>query len=337
MRIDQRNAGASVTINSGAHTYTVDRWSGFGQTSDGVFTVQQSAVAPVGFVNSLLATVTTADASIGASQFYGLRQAIEGFNMADLGWGTANAQSVTLGFWVRSSLTGAFSGAVTNGSFNRSYPFSFTVNAANTYEYKTITIAGDTSGTWATNNTAGIFLYFDLGSGSSNKGTAGVWEASGLVGVTGSVNLIATSGATFYITGVQLEAGSVATPFERRPYGTELQLCQRYAWSLLGSNQHISNGYMRTTTLFIGIIQFPVTMRATASLTSANAANYFNISAGATDVNTPTVEVSGGGSQINQNNAVLAATFASGSSTVGFGSLLATSNTSAFLIFSAEL
>jgi hypothetical protein len=278
MVIAQRGT-AAVTINSGAHTYTVDRWSGFGQTSDGVFTVQQSAVAPVGFVNSLLATVTTADASIGASQFYGLRQAIEGFNMADLGWGTANAQPVTLGFWVRSSLTGAFSGAVTNGSFNRSYPFSFTVNAANTYEYKTITIAGDTSGTWATNNTAGIFLYFDLGSGSSNKGTAGVWAASGLVGVTGSVNLIATSGATFYITGVQLEAGSVATPFERRPFGTELALCLRYFWRWDSTESNFTFyalGRGVNTTVIQTVLSHPVIMRASPTMTFAGNFQFAN-------------------------------------------------------------
>jgi len=233
MRIDQRNAGAAVTINSGAHTYTVDRWSGFGQT-DGVFTVQRSSVAPAGFINSLLTTVTTADASIGASQFYGLRQAIEGFNISDFGFGTANAQPITLSFWVRSSLTGTFSGAVTNGSYNRAYPFAYSISTANTWEQKTVTVSGDTTGTWATDNSAGLYLYFDLGSGSSNKGTAGVWNAGGLVGVTGSVNLISTNGATFYITGVQLEKGSTATSFDYRPYGTELALCQRYYEAAFG-------------------------------------------------------------------------------------------------------
>jgi len=228
MVIDQRNAGASVTINAAAYTFTMDRWGAYGQATDGVYTVQRSTTAPTGFVNSLLATVTTADASIGASQFYVLRHPIEGLNIADLNWGTANAVTVTLSFWVRSSLTGTFSGSLTNGGFNRSYPFSYTISSANTWEYKTITITGDTTGTWATDNTTGINVYIDLGSGSSNKGTAGAWTGSGLVGTTGSVNLIGTNGATFYITGVQLEANTSATPFERRLFGQELINCQRY-------------------------------------------------------------------------------------------------------------
>jgi hypothetical protein len=228
MVIDQRNAGASVTINAASYTYTVDRWAALGQAADGVYTVQRSATAPAGFTNSLLATVTTADASIGASQYYVLKQAIEGLNVADLNLGTANAATVTLSFWVRSSLTGVFSGSITNSAYNRAYPFSYTINAANTWEQKTVTIAGDTTGTWLSDNGAGIIVYMDLGSGSANKGTANAWAGSGLVGVTGSVNLIGTSGATFYITGVQLEKGSTATSFDYRPYSAELALCQRY-------------------------------------------------------------------------------------------------------------
>jgi hypothetical protein len=228
MVVDQRNAGSAVTINTAAYTYGLDRWSGFGQATDGVFTIQRSTVAPAGFINSLLTTVTTADASIGASQYYLLRHAIEGFNAADLGWGAAGAATVTLSFWVRSSLTGSFSGSLTNSAYNRAYPFSFTINAANTFEQKTVTIAGDTSGTWLTDSGIGISVYFDLGSGSSNKGTANAWNAGGLTGVTGSVNLIATNGATFYVTGVQLERGSNATSFEFIDYGRQLIQCQRY-------------------------------------------------------------------------------------------------------------
>ena len=147
MVIDQRNAGASVTINTSTDAYTLDRFSCIGQTTDGVYTVARSSVAPAGFINSLLATVTTADSSIGASQFYDISQFIEGFNVADFGWGTASAATATLSFWVRSSVTGVFGGSFRNGSFNRSYPFTYTVSAANTWEYKTITVAGDTSGT----------------------------------------------------------------------------------------------------------------------------------------------------------------------------------------------
>jgi hypothetical protein len=281
MRIDQRNAGASVTINAAAYTFTMDRWGAYGQATDGVYTVQRSTTAPTGFVNSLLATVTTADASIGASQFYVLRHPIEGLNIADLNWGTANAVTVTLSFWVRSSLTGTFSGSLTNGGYNRSYPFSYTISSANTWEYKTITITGDTTGTWATDNTTGINVYIDLGSGSSNKGTAGAWTGSGLVGTTGSVNLIGTNGATFYITGVQLEQNTSATPFERRLYGQELANCQRYFYALEGGgNINYAWGSSVSTSLALAPIYPPVRMRVTpTSITSTNP-RVFNINTG---------------------------------------------------------
>jgi hypothetical protein len=226
MRINQR--AATATINSSSYTYAVDRWAGIGQAADGVFTLQSSTVAPTGFQNSLLATVTTADASLAAGQFYAVRQAIEGFNFADLSWGTASASAVTLSFWVRSSLTGTFGGSIRNSASNRSYPFTYAISAANTWEQKTITVAGDTTGTWETGSSTGADVFFGLGVGSTFSGTAGAWAGSNFLSATGAVSVVGTSGATFYITGVQLEAGSVATPFERRPFGTELALCQRY-------------------------------------------------------------------------------------------------------------
>ncbi len=228
MRIDQRNAGAAITVNSTGTFFPVDRFFGSGQATDGVFTLQQSSTAPSGFVNSVIATVTTADASIGATQFYLFNQYIEGTNVADLAWGTASAKTVTLSFWVRSSLTGTFGGVISNSAQNRSYPFTYTISAANTYEYKTVTIAGDTSGTWLTTTGIGIRLHFDLGVGSTYRGTAGSWAGATYLGATGATNVIGTLNATWYITGVQLEVGSVATPFERIDYGRELQLCLRY-------------------------------------------------------------------------------------------------------------
>jgi hypothetical protein len=230
MVIDQRNAGASVTINSSAYTYPVDRFAGFGEPTDGVFTLQQSATAPAGFTNSILATVTTADASIGTSQRYFIRQVIEGYNVADLGFGAAGAATVTLSFLTRSSLTGTFGGTLMNGDFDRAYPFTYTISAANTWEQKTITVAGDTSGTWLKTNGGGLFICWSMGAGTTRSGTAGAWQtpASPLFGATGQTNIIATNGATWAITGVQLEKGSTATAFDYRPYGTELALCQRY-------------------------------------------------------------------------------------------------------------
>ena len=261
MVISQSAAGASVTINSTTTQFAVDRFQGRGESSDGVFTVQQSSTAPSGFVNSLVATVTTADASIGASQLYFLRQNIEGFNVADFNLGSASAQTFTLSFWVRSSVTGTFGGSVANHNFNRSYPFTYTISTANTFEYKTITIAGDTSGTWATNNTSGLRVIWSLGAGSTFVTTANAWAAGEFYGATGQTNLIATNGATFYITGVQLEKGSTATSFDYRPYGTELALCQRYyqkfgsqfsAGACVGAgialNSTSSNTYLKYTT-----------------------------------------------------------------------------------------
>jgi hypothetical protein len=225
MMIDQRNAGASVTPTNG--TYTLDRWR-FGVSFDGTVTAQQSSVAPAGFNNSLLLTVSSPDTSLGASQFFGFRQRIEGFNVADLGFGTANASTVTLSFWVRSSVTGTFSAAITNSADNRLYPASYTINSADTWEQKVITVAGDTTGTWLVNNGVGLQCQFYLALGSNFLGTANAWTSSAIYGPTGMTNFTGTNGATFYITGVQLEKGSTATSFDYRPYGTELALCQRY-------------------------------------------------------------------------------------------------------------
>jgi hypothetical protein len=233
MVISQSAAGASVTINSTTTQFAVDRFQGRGESSDGVFTVQQSSTAPSGFVNSLVATVTTADSSIGSGQLYFIRQNIEGYNVADLNLGSASAQTFTLSFWVRSSVTGTFSGAIQNGSNARSFPFTYTISVANTFEYKTITITGDTSGTWLTTNGNGMRVNWCLGAGSTLLATANAWAAGEFYGATGQTNLIATNGATFYITGVQLEKGSTATSFDYRPYGTELQLAQRYYYNTM--------------------------------------------------------------------------------------------------------
>jgi hypothetical protein len=239
MRIDQRNAGASVSYsNSGA--YTLDRWV-VDNTTDGTISVQQSSVAPAGFTNSCLITVTTADASLSSTQRCRIRQPIEGFNVADFGFGTASAITVTLSFWVRSSLTGTFGGALNNATVDRSYPFSYTISAANTWEQKSVTIAGDTSGTWVTNSGVGLLAQFGLGIGSNFSGTANAWTGSQIMSTTGATSLIGTNGATFYITGVQLEAGSIATPFERRDYGTELARCQRYFQILRSGVTYKSN------------------------------------------------------------------------------------------------
>ena len=272
MRIDQRNAGAAVTVNADAAFFASDRFQAAGQGTDGVYTIQQSTVAPAGFVNSIVATVTTADASIGSTQQYNIQQHIEGLNCSDLGWGTANAQTVTLSFWVRSSVTGTFSGALRNSAANRSYPFTYTINAANTWEKETITIAGDTSGTWLTTNGIGVNVIWTLGAGTGRLGTANSWQGANYQGVTGQTQLISTVGATFYLTGVQLEIGTAATAFEYRPYGLELQLCQRYCWVMSGNGLYYPRQHVDaiSTTTGIWYVQYPVVFRALPSLTTKN-------------------------------------------------------------------
>ena len=225
MRIDQRNAGASVA--SPSDTYTLDRFYSR-QVGGGVASIQQSSTAPTGFNNSLLFTVTTADSSIVTTDRYYIRQSIEGYNVADLGWGTASAQTITLSFWVRSSVTGTFGGSLQNDAVDRTYAFTYSISSANTWEQKTVTIAGDTSGTWLKTNGVGLIVQWSLGMGPTYLTTAGSWTAGNYLSATGSTNLIATNGATFYITGVQLEIGTSATPFERRLYNQELANCQRY-------------------------------------------------------------------------------------------------------------
>jgi hypothetical protein len=225
MVIDQRNAGASIPIVIDIK-YAVDRFISTIAQGSG-HTAQRSTSAPTGFINSLLVTVGTG-ASPSAGNVSRIYQNIEGLNVADLDWGLATASTVTLSFWVKSSLTGTFAGGIYNSAANRTYVFTYTISSANTWEQKSITIAGDTSGTWLTTNGIGMTVNWDLGTGSTYQGTAGVWAAGAQWATSGSVKLAATSGATWQITGVQLEKGSTATSFDYRPIGTELQLAQRY-------------------------------------------------------------------------------------------------------------
>ncbi len=237
MVIDQRNNGTSVSASAtGALTYTLDRWA-YVVSQASKLTIQQHAGAvtpPPGFTKYLGATVgASANVTVGAGDYFFLQQNIEGYNIADFNFGTANAQPITVSFWVRASVTGNFGFSLSTynplGTF-RSYTTTYTINSANTWEYKTITIAGDTGGSavWQTNNAIGIRINFVLGAGSTYTQAAGSWTSDNVVSTPTAVSLITTNSATFYVTGVQLEKGSTATPFEQRLYGTELALCQRY-------------------------------------------------------------------------------------------------------------
>ena len=263
MVIDQRNAGASGTGND---NYTVDRWAYFGsQASKGTWQQNAGSVTPpTGFSNYCGFTSSSAY-SVGATELFVIGQKIEGFNTSDLNFGTANAQTITLSFWVRSSLTGTFGGYVANSSQNRNYPFSYTILSANTWEQKTITIVGDTTGTWiGATNGIGARVNFSLGIGSTNSTTANAWNGTtNAVGVTGATSVVGTNGATFYLTGVQLEKGSTATSFDYRPYGTELALCQRYyqlmdmgyVYAIAPSGNQITSNYT-----------YPVAMRTASTV-----------------------------------------------------------------------
>jgi len=336
MVIDQRNAGAAVTVNSTGQAYPVDRFFGTGQSSDGVFTLQQSSTTPAGFVNSVVATVTTADASIGATQNYLFRQRVEGYNIADLNWGTANAATVTFSFWVRSSLTGTFGGTLHNGNGDRFYPYSYTISVANTWEQKTITIAGDTTGTWEKTNGIGLNIIWSFGTGSTLLAPSSAWTATTYTGFTGQTNLIGTNGATFYITGVQLEKGSTATAFDYRPYGTELALCQRYyqKFSATASGQVFSSGMMNSTTTGRMFIPFLVPLRTnpTALEQSGTASDYAILHGGTATTCSAVL----GFVSATVNGGSFEATIASGGTT-GNGALVRSATSSAYLGWSAEL
>ena len=333
MRIDQRNNGASVNPSGGL--YTLDRYEG-GGVHDGVLGIQRVADAPTGFVNSLRVTVTTADSSLGSTQYARVGQKIEGFNVADFACGTANAATVTLSFWVKSTLTGTFGGHLANGDETRIYVFQYTINAANTWEQKSITVTLPSSGTWATDNSAGMRVFFSLGSGSNYINTANTWLTSYAQQASGNVNVINTLNATWQITGVQLEKGSTATSFDYRPYSTELQLAQRYYYRLSIANQSMfSNGQCVSTTICFGLVQFPVPMRTapTALEQSGTASHYTVYHSG---MNTDCSVVPTYTTATTADNALVNFTVASGL-TVGRAANQRSNNNAAYLGWSAEL
>ena len=333
MVIDQRNAGASVTPTNGQ--YLVDRFQA-GLTQASKFSAQQNAgsvTPPVGFTKYLGITSLSAY-SVGSGDLFNIGQRIEGFNTADLGWGTANAKTVTLSFWVYSSLTGTFGGVLGNNTGTRSYPYSYTISATNTWQQISVTIAGDTTGTWDTSNAIGINVLWGLGVGSTYSATAGSWAAGNYVSATGATSVVGTNGATFYITGVQLEVGSTATSFDYRPYGTELALCQRYCQvfgSGAGAYENFGMGMTTSTTNSNVFFPLVVSMRTQPTLTTTGSfrvADFVNYSTSATlGINT---DYSG----------VTAVTFActsSGLTSQRFAFLQASNDTTARVKLSAEL
>jgi len=281
MEIDQRNSGSAVTISD---QYTLDRWSAY-ENTDGSFTVQRSTDAPTGFSNSLLASITGADSSLTTNQqMIPCRQWLEGTMIEDLAWGTASAKPITVSFWVKSSVTGTYGFTISNDAGDRVYGQTYTISAANTWEYKTATISGPTGGTWPNTTGRGAIITWSLGAGSDvTIASNGSWitpaSASVVYAVVGQTNVVATNGASWQITGVQLEVGSVATPFERRPYGTELALCQRYYWQQTSNTptslDAIATGFSTNgTTAANFLVRSPVTMRSSPTFAARSQSGF---------------------------------------------------------------
>jgi len=328
MVIDQRNAGASVTAVNG--TYTLDRFQTYSAQAS-KFSVQQNAgsvTPPVGFTKYLGATSLSAYSVTSTDYFY-ISQKIEGYNVADLGWGTANAKTITISFQVYSSLTGTFGAMIGNGAQDRSYPFSYTISSANTWTTINVTVAGDTTGTWATDNSTGLYLYFTLGSGSTRQGTANTWAGAWYIATTGSTNVVGTNGATFYITGVQLEVGSSATGFEYRQYGQELALCQRYARTVT-DQMSTGGGASSGASTVVARFPFPVTMRSAPTASFSTAGSFIlgndysaNYTASSASVSSANLTFGGGRIAIGGFSGLPASgTFLAGSDATGSGVLL---------------
>jgi hypothetical protein len=274
MRIDQRNAGASVNASTG---YYLDRYYSYNDQTN-KYAIQQSTTAPTGFSNSFKVTVAASSYTPSAGEIFDIEQRIEGYNFADMAWGTANAKTVTLSFWVYSSLTGTFGGSFSNSAANRSYPFTYTISTANTWEQKTITVAGDTTGTWVgSTNGIGVKVCFGMGVGSTYSGPANAWAGTLYVSATGATNILGTANATWYVTGVQLEQNTSATPFERRLYGQELALCQRYFYKTFPQSVAPNFNLGTTNSIYVAVVSgydgqqiHSINMRATPTITAYN-------------------------------------------------------------------
>ena len=274
MRIDQRNSGSVTTPAN--NVYTLDRWNA-GSSQSSKYSVQQVVDAPSGFYNSIKATVL-ATVSLGATDYFMLKHKIEGYNVADLNFGTANPETITLSFWVKSSVTGTFGGGIQNSNESRGYAFNYTISSANTWEKKSVTLTGDTTGTWDKTNGTGLWLNLALGVGTTYSKSTGSWGAGPVLSATGATNLLATGSATIQFTGVQLEVGTSETDFEHLQYGQQLALCQRYYYEPVnGTTQEINVGWYYNSTWVSSVIDLPVPMRAKPTMTTATGTNYYTI------------------------------------------------------------
>ena len=272
--INQRFGSGTYTLSQGNNYYPVDRFRAWA-SGGGQFTIQRSDNAPPGFKNSLMFPVLTEDSSIAAGDYYMVQQRVEGINFAHLNWGTSDAKPITLSFWVRATVTGKYGISFFPNGQVYNYVTHYNINNADAWEYKTITIPGATSGTWLTNDSIGFGIWWDFGSGTLyGTSTTETWGQNGKFWPTGSTQMIATNGATFRMTGVQLEVGKNATEFEHRSYGEELALCQRYFWIV--QNARWLMGYKRHDSYVYFQLDTPVPMRASPTPTITSVGLFTN-------------------------------------------------------------
>jgi hypothetical protein len=338
MVIDQRNAGASVTPANG--DYTLDRWK-TGNSQASKYSVQQNAgsvTPPVGFSKYLGVTSSSAYA-VTSTDYFTQYQPIEGFNFSDLGWGTANAKTITISFQVYSSLTGTFGGTLLNSAGDRCYVFSYSIPTANTWTTISVTVAGDTSGTWVgATNGVGAYVFFSLGAGSSVSGTAGSWGATLYRSVTGATSVVGTSGATWYATGIQLEVGTNTTNFDYRPYGTELALCQRYyflkAQGNASADQVIVGGGAFSATQVEGVVNFAVPMRTSPSLVSPTVTSAYQATGGSLPATFNSFSAAYGATQ---NQALLYVSGVTVTANAYYRIVIVSGSTTAYIAYNAEL
>ena len=331
MQVAQRST--SSTSTSGIAYHTVDRFNFRGQ-STGVFTIAQDTDSPADFYYSTKITVTTPDTAIGGGQRYWVTSYLEGNTVSHLNFGTSSAKTVTLSFYVKSSLTGTFSGGLVNSSFDRAQAFTYTISSANTWERKTVTISGDTSGTWLATTGIGLSVSFDLGAATNRQQSAGAWTASGSVAATGASQVIANNGATWQITGVQLEVGEQATPFEHRSFAEELALCHRYFHraNTVSVAATVGAGVWYATNQVLGDYRFP-RMRSTpsASVPATNSLKMYK-SGAAIQANTSTPIDNASADGFARFNITPAS-----NGTAGQGSVIQLVSTSDYLDMDAEL
>jgi hypothetical protein len=281
MRIDQRNAGAAVTTSNTSSPWITDRWRAYSSANTVATAIhttqQQTTVVPSGFSHALKTTVTFGGSSYERAYY----QIIEGLNVGDLQWGTAAAKTITVSFWVQASITGTFAFSLRNYDGTRSYVSMQTINSANTWEQKTITIPGPTSGTWTVSNSFGIICEICLGHSIGisasllTTATPNTWVNANAITTSSLTNFVGTTGTIFYFTGFQFEVGSTASSFEYRPYTTELALCQRYYVNVVSGGSAIATGFMWNVSELGSIVNVPVTMRSSPSLVQVTGTAYY--------------------------------------------------------------